>query len=87
MSQFEAMRTTVRLEDELLVEAKRHAAETRRTLTELIRDALIAQLERERGKASPRKVKLPVFRGDGLRPGVNVNRAASILDRMEGLDE
>jgi len=35
------------LKDELLAEAKRHATETRRTLTQLIRDALIAQLERE----------------------------------------
>lgn len=81
------MRTTVRIEDELLVEAKRHAAETRRTLTQLIRDALIAQLERERGRASPRKVQLPVFLGDGLQEGVDVNKTASILDRMEGLDD
>ncbi len=77
------MRTTVRLDDGLLIGAKRHAAETRRTLTQLITDALVALLERERGAQSPRPVNLPVFHGDGLHEGIDINNTASLLDHME----
>ena len=77
------MRTTIRLDDELLADLKRHAADTHRTLTQVIRDGAVALLERERGNASPRTVKLPVFRGDGTYEGIDVNNSASLLDRME----
>ena len=77
------MRTTVRLDDDLLISAKRHAAGTRRTLTQLLADALVALLERERGTQSPRPVNLPVFRGDGVCDGININNTASLLDHME----
>ena len=77
------MRTTIRLNDELLLEAKRHAAETHRTLTRVIQDALVALLQRERGADSPRRVRLPVFRGDGVFDGVDINNTASLVDRME----
>lgn len=77
------MRTTVRLDDDLLDDAKRHALETKRTLTELIRDALVATLERERAKASPRRVKLKTFKGKGLHEGIDLNNTADLLERME----
>lgn len=77
------MRTTIRLNDDLLAKAKMHALETRRTLTDVIRDGLVALLERERGEESPRVVKLPVFKGDGVYEGIDVNNSASLLDRME----
>jgi hypothetical protein len=77
------MRTTVRLDDHLLIEAKRHAAATRRTLTQLLTEGLVAMLERERGAQSPRRVHLPVFRGDGVHDGVDINRSAALLDHME----
>lgn len=77
------MRTTVRLDDGLLREAKRHAANTHRTLTRLIGDALVSAMERERGVQTPRRVDLPVFRGDGVYDGVDVNNTASLLAQME----
>lgn len=77
------MRTTVRLDDELLIEARRHAMDTRRTLTQLIRDSLVALLERERGVRSPRWVDLPVFHGDGVCEGVDIDSSAFLLDPME----
>ena len=77
------MRTTVRLDDDFLVEVKKHAAETHRTLTRVIQDALTALLQRERGEQSPRSVRLPVFKGDGVHDGIDVNNSASLLDRME----
>jgi len=77
------MRTTIRLTDDLMAEAKRHATDTHRTVTELIRDALVVLLQRERGQQSPRKVKLPVFKGDGVYDGIDINNSASLLTRME----
>ena len=77
------MRTTIRLDDGLLAEAKRHAVTTRRSLTQLIRDSLVALLERERGASSPRKVRLPVFSGDGVYEGIDINRSSALLDRMD----
>ena len=81
------MRTTVRLDDQLLTEAKRHALETRRTLTELIRDSLVAMIERERGRASPRKVRLATFSGDGALAGVDVDSTAGLLEHMDEQQE
>ena len=81
-----SMRTTIRLDESLLIEAKHHASQTRRTLTQLIRDALVAQLERERSAASPRKISLPVFHGDGLHDGVDINNTSALLDPIEGSD-
>ena len=77
------MRTTVRLDEGLLLRAKRHAAETRRTLTQLIADSLVSTMEREAGASSPRKVKLRVYCGDGVFEGVDINRSASVLQAME----
>jgi hypothetical protein len=77
------MRTTIRLNDELLQTAKQHALATQRTLTQLIQDALVSLLEKERGAASPRTVKLPTFQGDGTYPGIDINSNASLRDRME----
>lgn len=77
------MRTTIRLDDDLLDKAKRHALETKRTLTDLIRDALVSTIERERGRASPREVRLKTFRGQGLHEGVDLDDSAALLDRME----
>jgi hypothetical protein len=77
------MRTTVRLDDTLMRRAKRHATDTRRTLTQLIADGLLMLMEREQSTQSPRRVKLPVFHGDGVYDGVDVNRHASVLEQMD----
>ena len=76
------MRTTVRLDDELLAEAKALAARTGRTLTRVIEDALrqsLAQRDGPTGSAAP----LPTFAGRGLRPGVDLDDSAGLLDVME----
>ena len=54
-----------------------------RTLTQLMADALVSLIERERGARSPRRLALPVFHGDGLHEGVDINRSATVLERME----
>jgi Arc/MetJ family transcription regulator len=78
------MRTTIRLDAQLLAEAKKRAAETGRSLTALISDALRETLGR-RPRRSPRKsIRLRTVKGDGLQPGVDLDDSAALIDRMEG---
>jgi hypothetical protein len=77
------MRTTIRMDDALLAEAKRHAMDTNRSLTQLIRDAVTALLQRERGSESPRRPSLPVFHGDGVHEGIDIDDSVGLLDSME----
>ena len=81
------LRTTIRLDDALIGAAKAHARETDRSLTDLIRDAVTALLERERSMASPRQIRLATFKGEGLHKGVDLDRSQSILERMEHADQ
>jgi Ribbon-helix-helix protein, copG family len=76
------MRTTVRLEDSLLGEAKALAARTGRTLTQVIEDSLRAALSRE--PVDRGRVELPVMKGGRLRPGVNLDSMSDLIDVMEG---
>ena len=78
------MRTTIRLDDELLQAAKQHAFSSNRTFTQLVCDALVSLLERERAASSPRTIKLPTFGGDGFQSDVDINRSASVLEAMNG---
>jgi hypothetical protein len=80
------MRTTVRLDDELLTAAKRLAVESGRTLTAVIEDALRQVLAR-RGDSRAGPVRLPVSRSAGkLQPGVDLDDSAALLDLMESAD-
>jgi hypothetical protein len=80
------MRTTIRLDDHLLQRAKASAAATGQTLTALIEEALREKLARR--PASPRRkpVKLRTFKGHGLRPGVDLDDSAALLDIMDRAD-
>lgn len=79
------MRTTIRLDDDLLRRAKRAALERGTTLTAVIEDALRRALAPEPGDR-PRSVSLPTFRGDGLQPGVDLDDTASLLDLIDEPD-
>ena len=78
------MRTTIRLDDELLTRAKRAAVERGTTLTAVIEDALRRALAP--GPVPVEEVEIPTFRGDGLQPGVDLDDTSSLLDLMDGLD-
>jgi len=77
------MRTTIRLPDDLLAAAKRRAAETHRSLTAVIEDALREALSRRPEAPRRPKKRLPTFAGDGLLPGVHLDDGAELLDLME----
>lgn len=76
------MRTTIRIDDELLARAKARAAETRRSLNTVIEEALRASLNREPARPKPGG-RLPTMKGSGLRPGVNLNSNAELQDLMD----
>lgn len=76
-------RTTVRLPDDLLAQAQSHASRTGRTFTQLLADALRYELQRG---AAPARVcePLPVYGGQGLHAGVELDRNGALLDFMDG---
>ncbi len=77
------MRTTIRMDDELLRQAKEYAARTGVTLTRVIEDA-VRELLAGRLQARMREpVRLPTFAGHGLQPGVDLDETASLLDLMD----
>ena len=78
------MRTTIRLDEPLLAEAKKAAAEIGKTLTAMIEDALREALARRKHRKKLPPVKLNTFGGKGLQPGVDLDDSASLLDLMEG---
>lgn len=78
------MRTTVKIDDRLLVEAKTRAAQSGRTLNEVVEDALREAFARRSGPGQP--ADLPVFRSTRLMPGVDLDDGAALLDLMDGRD-
>ena len=78
------MRTTINIDDELMREARLQAAETHRTLTAVIEDALRLALQVRSLVPAGRTVNLPTSGAGGLLPGIDLDDTSSILDRMEG---
>jgi predicted transcriptional regulator len=76
------MRTTVRLDDTLMRDAKAFAARTGRTLTQLIEDSLRSALVQREPRSSDRP-ELPVVDGGRLRPGVDLDSMSDLLETME----
>lgn len=77
------MRTTVRLDEHLLAEAKQRAARTGRTLTAVIEDALRQALTDAKRSKKSAPARFPTFRGDGLQPGVDLDDTAALLALMD----
>lgn len=80
------MRTTIRLDDQLLIAAKKLAAERGTTLTAIIEDTLREALSRRKPPRRRRRFRLPTFGHGGTRPNVDLDNSAALLDLMEGLD-
>ena len=77
------MRTTIRLDDDLLVEVKQIAARSDKTLTSVIEDALREMLARQRETEERTPVRLTTVSGNGLQPGVDLDDSAALLPLME----
>lgn len=79
------MRTTIRINDELLKKAKIRAAETDRSLTEVIEDALRREIGQVDAGIGPQQISIPTAGEGGVQPGVDLDDTSSVLDKMEGV--
>lgn len=80
------MRTTVRLDDDLLAAVKKYAIETNRTLTAVIEDALRQHMAQKEVLQLREPVHLYTVQGRGTQPGVDLDDSAALLDLMEESD-
>ena len=77
------MRTTVRLDDQLLKDAKRYSATSGRTLTSLIDEGLRGVLARHVSPPPTQLITLPTGGSGGLHPGIRIDNYAALLDVMD----
>lgn len=77
------MRTTVRLDDALVKEAKVHAAEKGISFTQLLDESLRARLSARppRGRVEP--FRLTTYGNGGVRPGVDLGDNRATRDLMD----
>ena len=76
------MRTTVDIDDQLLLYAKHQAVQQGCTLKQVIEDALRDFFSHQSFQQKP--VSLEIFSGTGLKPGVNLDNGRSLNDIMDG---
>jgi hypothetical protein len=80
------VRTTIRLDDRLLRDLKKHAAARGRTLTAVVDEAVrqfLARTAAGEGRAKAPPFRVITFKGS-LRPGVDLDDSSALLDLMEG---
>ncbi len=80
------MKTSIILDDDLVTKAKVYAATTGKTLTAVVEEALREMLARCIVQADRPRVSLTTVKGKGVRPGINLDESAALLDKMEELD-
>jgi len=79
------MRTTIRINDDLLKRAKKHAVDEGRTLTSLVEDGLALVLSKP-NTSRRKRVELPVSKASGgVLPGVDLNRSSDLEEVMNAL--
>ena len=78
------MRTTIRLDDGLLEQAREEARRRGETLTALIEEGLRYELAKSK-EAKPRpRIELPVSKQEGwVMPGVDITDSAGLLAILE----
>jgi hypothetical protein len=84
------MKATLEIDEDLLTTAEQAASEQGQILSAFIEKALRVAcafspkgLTARQGPGNGKRVELPTFRGKGLRPGVNLNDSAGLLELME----
>ena len=76
------MRTTLNLDDHLMRAIKHRAAETGRTISAMIEEALRELLRRESRVERSYRLRWTVVAG-GAQPGVDLTDRDALLERME----
>lgn len=75
------MRTTLNLDDQLLISAKRRALEDRVSLTRMIENALRDTLAKPRARREI--MRLITASGTGVKPGVDLDNGCSLRDVLD----
>jgi hypothetical protein len=81
------MDTTVKIDPELLREARQIAERSGRSLTSVIEDALRESFARQRGYGHSERIRLVTFKGNGLLSNIDLDHSADLLDTLESLDD
>ena len=81
------MRTTIRLPDDLLAQAKQLAAKRQCSLTSVIEEGLRDMLARHDSPSADHPVKLITVAGTGVAPGVDLDDSAALLETMDSGDD
>jgi len=79
------MRTTISMDDALLERLKSEARRRRRSVSQLIADAVRVSLQRP-SPATTETFRLVTFRGDGPVAGVDLDRTSALLD-LDDIEE
>jgi len=77
------MRTTINIDEQVYLEAKKLAIESKKTLATLIEEALRRTLTKKNINKIP--VSLLTTKGDGLKHGIDLNDSQSLNDIMDEL--
>lgn len=77
------MRTTIDVDMHLLAEAKQRAALHRRSLSDVVNDALRLAFADTPAQRTRTRIHLPVDGGSGLRPGVDLEDRHAILELLD----
>ena len=80
------MRTTIRFDEQLLVQAKKLAADRGITLTALLEDALRETMSWRHPATRRSRVQLTTAGRGGVKPQVDLDDTASLFDLMEPRD-
>ncbi|HEY1970349.1 MAG TPA: ribbon-helix-helix protein, CopG family [Pseudonocardia sp.] len=75
------MRTTITIDEHLLEQVRRRAAERGETVSKVIEDSVRESLLRHRDETRPR-FRITTF-DSGCQPGVDLDNNAALLDLME----
>ena len=76
------MRTTIDIDDQLLLYAKHQAVKQGCTIKQILEDALREFFSHQPSR--PDIVSLETGSGAGLKPGVNLDNSRSLIDIMDG---
>ena len=80
------MRTTVRLDEGLLMKAKQEARKRGETLTSLMERGLRLAIAGSHQRAPSARAPLPTSKAKGgLRPGINLDDTSALLDHLDGV--
>jgi len=80
------MRTTIRLDDQLLELAKKYALENGKTFTAIVEDALREKIMGRPLTKKQSKIKLKTVNGKGVNAGIDLDDSASLLNVMDDLE-